>query len=101
MWARFRPTGSNCATLRKGSELDFGRLGVSLHGLGHANAEFAEPSAKGLAGDSQKAGGLMLAAAGVFENAGQQEAIQLAVGIGVEIAGVWLQSAVDEGFEAD
>ncbi len=44
-------------------------------------SQLAEPPAQGIAGNPQPAGGLMLIPTRVFQDAGEQEAVDLAVGL--------------------
>src|SRR5262249_54728520 len=64
-------------------------------GLGDAQGQFAEPAPQGFAGDPEPAGGLVLTPAGVLENTGQEESIDVPVNLGVQIAGVRPQSFPD------
>ena len=59
-------------------------------------AEVVQLHAQGLPGDAEQKGGAVLVPAGVLEDAGEQEPIQLPVGLRVQVAGVRAESLVDE-----
>ena len=56
---------------------------------------FAELDAQGLPGDSQQAGGLVLTAPRVIQDPRQQEPIDLAVGLRVEVGGAGPEPPTD------
>ena len=58
--------------------------------------QVAEFQAQGLPGDPQEQGGLVLTPTGVLQDARQQEPVQVAVRLGVEVADVGAQPQADE-----
>ena len=67
-------------------------VSVRLSGVRDRQTEVAELLAQGLPGDPQQEGGLVLAPAGVLQDAGQQEPVQLAVRLRVQVADVGLRA---------
>ncbi len=63
--------------------------------------QVAEFLAQGLPGDPQQAGGLLLIATGVLQDAGQQQPIHLAVRLRVEVLGIRPETLADECFQVE
>src|SRR5260370_1152530 len=65
-------------------------------GAGEVQAQLAQLHAQGLPGDAQQEGGPVLVAAGVLQDAGEQDPIQLAASLRVQVAGVWAKPLAEE-----
>src|SRR5262249_35696592 len=72
---------------------------VGLDGMGNMQPQVAEFQTQRLPGDAQQTRSLVLTAAGMFQNQGQQESIDVAVGLRVQVASVGSQSLANEGFQ--
>src|SRR5262245_27431804 len=69
---------------------------VGFHRVRHAQAQFAEFRAQGLPGDAQQEGGPVLIPAGVFQDAGQHEPVQLPVDLRVQVPRVRTKPLAEE-----
>jgi hypothetical protein len=78
----------------------FARL-VGFNRLRNVQAEVSQLRAQGFPGNPQQAGGPLLVAAGVLQDAGEQEPIQLAVALLVEVAAVGAKPLADEGLRVE
>src|SRR5271166_2044552 len=76
------------------------RVFFGLELVREVESQLAEPPAQGLAGNPQPAGGLMLIPTRVFQDAGEQEAVDLAVGLRIKVACEGAEAAADEHLEA-
>ena len=64
-------------------------------------SQVSELRAQGLPGDAQQDGGPVLVAAGVLQDAGEQETIQLPQGLLVQVTRIGTKPLVDERFQID
>ena len=71
---------------------------VGLRGRIAAQSQVSQLLAKGLAGDPQEPGGLMLVAIGKPVHEREERAVEFSVNQGVEIVGSRLELLVDERF---
>ena len=71
-------------------------LSFCFRGARGGQPQVAEFQAQGLPGDPQQQGGLVLTPAGVLQDARQQEPVQLAVRLRVEVADVGPEPQADE-----
>jgi hypothetical protein len=58
---------------------------VGIRGVRDVQPQLAKSEAQGLAGDPQHAGGLVLTAVRVLQNAGEQDSVQLAVRMRIQV----------------
>ena len=72
---------------------------ISLDRVCDMQSQFAEFLAQGLSGDPQQAGRLMLIPAGVLQDAGEQEAVHLAMRVRVEVLSIRPESLANECFQ--
>ena len=80
-------------TFAHGGSTGFVIVGSDARG---PQAQVAEFEAQGLAGDAQQEGGLVLIPPGVLQDAGQQQPVQLAVGLRVQVADVGPEPLADD-----
>src|SRR5437762_13879825 len=72
------------------------RVSFGFGGARGGGPQVAEFQAQGLPGDPQEQGGLVLTPPGVLQDAGQQEPVQVAVRLRVEVADAGAQPQADE-----
>ena len=92
-----------CTIGPRGRGRNFGsglRVFCGFELAGEVESQLAEPPAQGLAGNPQSAGGLMLIPTRLFQDAGEQEAVHLAVGLRIKVARMGAEAEADEHLEA-
>jgi hypothetical protein len=90
------PEGNDLARLAKNLPSGLPVVIIRLNRVRHVHAEVAELQPEGLSGNPEQPGCLVLAAAGVAENAGQQQPIHVRVRLGIKVVHVRRQTLADE-----